>query len=247
MTTWISRTYEGATQSEALVRFAADAQAAERSGYRPAQQVWHEADGAHRLIVAFKRVSLAPRSPGGGRVPDVERIASFRRVLGSLSTDGWEVVQASDFQAVIRNGHGLQQRTHVIHLLLTLGTAGVWGIVWLLHFARHRTWRRIIAIDESGVIAAGVYTQQTTKPPRLGPPISASGAIELPLRQRLVTLSPGVMVTIATTLLCEVETEQLPPIWLERVDKLPTRYYDFEVYLSGNAEPGAALTWFIMN
>ena len=55
------------------------------------------------------------------------------------------------------------------------------------------------------------------------------------------------MVHIATTLLCEVEGEQEPPIRLESLDKVPTRYYEFEVYLSANAEPGTKLAWFILN
>jgi hypothetical protein len=246
--TWISRTYRAPTESEVLIRFTADAQTIERSGYRPALQTWNEIDGDQVLVVAYKRVSIAPRAVAGGPVPEEERIASLRRVVGLLWNDGWRAEQLSDFSAVVaRGGQGLSTTGHAAHGCLTFFTLGLWGIVWLLAYRRGPT-RRLLVIDESGVITAGLYKPGGTKSPRLGPPVSDSKVIDLPLRQRLIPLGTyPTMVHIGTTLLCEVEGEQEPPIYVERLDKLPTRYYEFEVYLSANAEPGTKLAWFILN
>jgi hypothetical protein len=248
MATWFSRTYRAPTESEVLVRFTADAQAIERSGFRPALQTWNEADGDKVLVVAYKRVSIAPRAADDGPVPDDERIASLRRVVGLLGNYGWRAEQLSDFSAVVaQGGNGLSPSAHAAHGCLTLLTAGLWGIVWFIHYRRGPT-RRFLAIDGSGVIAAGVYKPGANTPPRLGPPVSDSKVIDLPQRQRLITiLTYPVMVHIATTLLIEVEGEQEPPVHLERIDKVPTRYYEFEVYLSANADPGTKLAWFILN
>lgn len=248
MATWLSRTYRAPTESEVLIRFTADAQEIERAGYRPALQTWNELDGDRVLVVAYKRVSIAPRSPDGGPVPDDERIASLRRVVGLLGNYGWRAERLSDFEAIVaRGGGGLTTTGHALHGCLTFFTLGLWGIVWVMQYRRGPT-RRVLAIDETGVIAAGTYKPGATKPPRLGPPISDSKLVDLPKRQRLVTfLTYPVMVHIATTLLLEIEGEQEPPVRLEQVDKKPMRYYEFEVYLSANAEPGTKLAWFIMN
>jgi len=247
MTPWYSRKYRGATQSEALIQFTADAQAAEQSGFRPALQSWHEIDGSQELVVAYKHVSLAPRAPNGQAVPNDERIASFRRVLGMLWRRGCTIEQQWDYGAIIVRGRGLPRRTHLIHAFLTFGTVGIWGIVWLFHHAKNTPWRRDIVIDELGTIAAGIHKPGATKPPRLGPPVSGNGLTGLPQRQRLITLLPGVPVTAASTLLCELEGEQVPTIRLESVDKLVTRYHEFEIFLSANAEPGTKLAWFVLN
>lgn len=248
MTTWISRTYRAPTESEVLTRFTADAQTVERWGYRPALQNWTELEGDQVLVVAYKRVSIAPRASDGGPVPDDERIASLRRVVGLLWTYGWEPEHVTDFWAIVAHGkHGLAPSAHAAHGCLTLLTAGLWGIVWFLHYRRGPT-RRVLVISESGVIEAGEYKPGSTKPPRLGPPVSDSKLIDLPQRQRLISfLTYPVMVHIATTVLCEIEGEQNPPIGIQHLDKMPTRHYEFEIYLSGNAEPGTKLAWFILN
>jgi hypothetical protein len=230
------------------MRFSADAQAIERSGYRPALQTWNELEGDQVLVVAYKRVSIAPRAAQDEAVPDEERIASLRRVVGLLWNDAWRTEQLSDFTAVVaRGGTGLTTTAHLLHGCLTLLTIGLWGIFWLIHYRRGPT-RRLLVIDESGVIGAGVYKPGAPTPPRFGPPISDSKLIDLPRRQRLLHFwTSPVMVHIGTTLLCEIEGDQQPSIRLERIDKMPTRYYEFEVYLSGNAEPGTKLAWFILN
>ena len=169
MATWFSRTYRAPTESEVLVRFTADAQTNEHSGFRPALQTWNEVDGDQVLVVAYKRVSIAPPAADGGRVPDDERIASLRRVVGLLGNYGWQAEQPSNFAAVIaRGGKGMSPSAHAAHGCLTLLTIGLRGIVWLIRYRSGPT-RRLLLLEESGEIAAGVYKPGATTPPRLGP------------------------------------------------------------------------------
>jgi hypothetical protein len=42
---------------------------------------------------------------------------------------GWRVESQTDTQAVIVKGH---RPNHLLHLILTVLTAGLWGIVWVI-------------------------------------------------------------------------------------------------------------------
>ncbi len=60
---------------------------------------------------------------------------------------GWRVESQTDFQAVLAKGH---RPNHLLHLILTLVTLGIWVIVWILVAATNREKRHVITINEYG-------------------------------------------------------------------------------------------------
>jgi hypothetical protein len=99
----------------------------------------------------------SPAEPTAPRVEEetVTRWDSERR-KGALASaianevrQGWHVQSQSDYQAVmIREGTKVN---HILHLILTLITLGLWAIVWIILAVTHkREKREVISVDEYG-------------------------------------------------------------------------------------------------
>lgn len=69
------------------------------------------------------------------------------RVLLNVVRAGARVESRSDYQAVLVQGH---PTSHVLHLLLTLVTFGLWLIVWALVAATTGENRLLLTVDEYG-------------------------------------------------------------------------------------------------
>jgi hypothetical protein len=76
-----------------------------------------------------------------------QRKATLDRALQVQETQGWRIEARSDFQATIAKGKPLNNK---LHLLLTIFTVGVWGIVWASLAISGGVKRRVITIDEYG-------------------------------------------------------------------------------------------------
>ncbi len=76
-----------------------------------------------------------------------ERKETLARTIVSQLAQGRRVESQSDFQAVLVRGHAVN---HVLHLILTLVTAGVWVIVWVALALLGGEKREIIQVDEFG-------------------------------------------------------------------------------------------------
>jgi hypothetical protein len=76
-----------------------------------------------------------------------ERKAILDRTLADRGAQGWRIETRSDYQATIASGNRIN---HVLHLILTIITAGLWGIVWILLAIFGGIKRRIITVDEYG-------------------------------------------------------------------------------------------------
>ena len=76
-----------------------------------------------------------------------ERKAALDRQLQLQGAQGWRIETRSDFQATIAKGKALN---NTLHLLLTIFTFGVWGIVWIILALTGGVKRRMITIDEFG-------------------------------------------------------------------------------------------------
>jgi hypothetical protein len=57
------------------------------------------------------------------------------------------VESQADYQAILVRGH---RPNHVLHLILTLVTLGIWAIVWILVAIFQKERRTIIRVDEFG-------------------------------------------------------------------------------------------------
>ena len=242
MSAAFARRYRGATQSDALIQFTADTQAMEAAGYRPVAQTWRDEGSELVLDVAYKHVSLAPRSIDGQPVAADERIASLRRVVGELRRYGWWVEHQSDEQAVVVMGHGLSGATHLAHGVMTLATIGMWGIVWWVHYGLRKPRRRLVGIDASGIVLGARY--EPGRAPSFGRTFSASGLIDLPPDAAVVTVYAWSVLN--STIICEVEGDQPPAVAVTSIDLHPKEYEWFEVYLTANPGPGARLAYFVL-
>ena len=60
---------------------------------------------------------------------------------------GGRVESQSDFQAVIVYGHRVN---HVLHLVITLFTCLLWGLVWLVLGITHGERREMVQVDRWG-------------------------------------------------------------------------------------------------
>ena len=62
---------------------------------------------------------------------------------------GWRVQSRSDFQATIAKGQPLNNK---LHLILTIFTVGIWGIVWFALWITGGEKHRTLTVDEYGSV-----------------------------------------------------------------------------------------------
>ena len=76
-----------------------------------------------------------------------ERQSLLSRQVASLLSQGRRVESQSDYQAVLVQGH---RPNHVLHLILTFITLGIWGLVWLALVFLGGEKRELVQVDEWG-------------------------------------------------------------------------------------------------
>ena len=76
-----------------------------------------------------------------------ERKELLARAVANEIRQGWRVESQTDYQAVIVRG---QRPNHVLHLILTIITVGLWGLVWIAVVALGGEKRGVIEIDAYG-------------------------------------------------------------------------------------------------
>jgi hypothetical protein len=76
-----------------------------------------------------------------------ERKAQLDAHLAALAGQGWRIENRSDFQATIAKGH---RTNHILHLILTIVTLGLWLIVWILMAIIGGEKRRLASVDPYG-------------------------------------------------------------------------------------------------
>jgi len=76
-----------------------------------------------------------------------ERKELLARTISNQVAQGARVESQSDFQAVLVSGKPVN---HVLHLILTLVTVGLWGIVWIAMAIFGGEKRSMVSVDEYG-------------------------------------------------------------------------------------------------
>jgi hypothetical protein len=92
--------------------------------------------------------STAP--PGQFRttpVSDNDRRNIIAQQIQASAVRGLRVESQDRYQAILLEG---QPVNHVLHAILTLGTCGLWGIVWAVLAATGGQKRHLISVDEYG-------------------------------------------------------------------------------------------------
>jgi hypothetical protein len=78
-----------------------------------------------------------------------ERKAALARAVANEVRGGWHVQSQTDYQAVLLKPG--TKVNHVLHLILTLVTLGLWAIVWIVVALTHkREHRAVIDVDAYG-------------------------------------------------------------------------------------------------
>jgi hypothetical protein len=76
-----------------------------------------------------------------------DRKAILDRTLADRGAAGWRIENRSDYQATIAQG---KKVNHILHLILTILTAGLWAIVWIILAITGGVKRHILTVDEYG-------------------------------------------------------------------------------------------------
>jgi hypothetical protein len=76
-----------------------------------------------------------------------ERKESLARLVTAQLAGGSRVESGSDYQAVLVRGH---RPNNILHLILTLCTLGLWGVVWIAVAAIGGEKRSVASVDEWG-------------------------------------------------------------------------------------------------
>lgn len=81
------------------------------------------------------------------RISTEQRRAILASNVAADVKRGWRVESQTDYQATLAKGH---RPNHILHLILTLLTLGIWGIVWIIVTLTNRERRRVFTVDEFG-------------------------------------------------------------------------------------------------
>ena len=80
-----------------------------------------------------------------------ERKLKLARVLAVEANNGWRVESQTEYTAVLYYGKG-GKINHILHLLLSLITFGIWLIVWIIIGLSNQRKTKVIAVEENGEI-----------------------------------------------------------------------------------------------
>lgn len=95
----------------------------------------------------------APGQTSGAGLSAGQREATLDQALGIQEAQGWRVEERSDFHATIAKGQPLNNK---LHLILTIFTLGVWGIVWASLAISGGVKHRMLTIDEYGNVVDSI-------------------------------------------------------------------------------------------
>lgn len=65
------------------------------------------------------------------------------QLLGGFMSQGWRIESRTEYQAVIVKGH---RPNHILHMILTLVTLGIWVLVWGAIVAFGGEQRKIVSV-----------------------------------------------------------------------------------------------------
>lgn len=75
------------------------------------------------------------------------RKRNLAQVIAQQSAQGWRVESQSDYQAVLVKG---KPTNHLLHLVLTFLTFGLWLFVWPVVVLINREQRKVLTVDDYG-------------------------------------------------------------------------------------------------
>jgi hypothetical protein len=88
-------------------------------------------------------------SGSSGGLTAEQRKATLDQAIGREEAQGWRLQSRSDFQATLAKGQPLNNK---LHLILTIFTVGIWGVVWFALWITGGEKHRTLTVDEYGNI-----------------------------------------------------------------------------------------------
>lgn len=79
-----------------------------------------------------------------------ERAEILARAVNQYVSSGWRVQSQTTSQAQLVKGH---RTNHVLHLILTLVTLGIWAIVWILMAIFGGEKHKLVSVNEHGAVS----------------------------------------------------------------------------------------------
>ena len=93
----------------------------------------------------------APAPPAASapakKTPDERKEILSQMIANQLARSGYRIESRSDFDAVLVRGKPVN---HVLHLLLTIFTLGLWIFVWIVLAIIGGEKREMVSVDEFG-------------------------------------------------------------------------------------------------
>lgn len=78
---------------------------------------------------------------------DGQRKDELARAIAEETSRGWRVESQTEFQVVLVKG---KNHSHLLHLILTLLTLGLWLVVWIPLAIFGGEKRAVVSVDEDG-------------------------------------------------------------------------------------------------
>jgi hypothetical protein len=82
-------------------------------------------------------------------VSNEERQAALSQRVAQFAKGGWRVESQTDLQAVLVKGH---RPNHLLHLVLTVLTLGLWAIVWIIVATTSKERRAVLTVNQAGEV-----------------------------------------------------------------------------------------------
>jgi hypothetical protein len=187
-----------------------------------------------------------------GGVPD-SREARLEWVLRRLAQLGVRIEsRPSADTAIVAYGKPMSTQAHFLHAFLTLMTIFVWSIVWIALWKASAIRRRLLEVDEKGLVHATEFKlPDPNKPaagahPEKGKVVSQTGAVGVDAGKRRVTFDPGLRLYRPTRVVCGFVGSAAQVVGVGYV-LLRFKTNTVEVQFSGPAPADAVLRWFVMN
>lgn len=86
-------------------------------------------------------------APSSMPIPREQQARLVSMLVANAVSSGWRVEYQGDDSAVVVRG---RRPNHVLHLLLTIFTLGLWGTVWVLVSLSSSDTRKAVRVDDQG-------------------------------------------------------------------------------------------------
>lgn len=102
---------------------------------------------SHRLESGQQEDNLTTTETTAPALTDENRKALLANKVTYMVRSGWRVDSQGDYQATFSKG---KRPNHILHLILTILTVGLWGIVWIILAITKHEKRKVITVDPYG-------------------------------------------------------------------------------------------------